>query len=47
MAAGQILGGWLGAHTAVRGGVRLIRPLFLTVVVILAVRLLWTWLASR
>jgi uncharacterized protein len=47
MAAGQILGGWLGAHTAVRGGVRLIRPLFLTVVVILAIRLLWTWLASR
>lgn len=41
MAAGQLLGGWLGAHTAVRGGVRLIRPIFLSAVVILAVKLLW------
>lgn len=40
MAAGQLLGGWLGAHTAVRGGVRLIRPIFLTVVVMLALKLL-------
>lgn len=45
MAAGQLLGGWLGAHTAVRGGVRLIRPLFLIMVVSLAAKLLWNALA--
>lgn len=41
MAAGQVAGGWLGAHAAVRGGVRLIRPLFLGVVILLAVKLTW------
>lgn len=32
MAAGQVIGGWLGAGLAIRNGVRLIRPLFLVVV---------------
>ncbi|MCW5557175.1 MAG: TSUP family transporter [Verrucomicrobiae bacterium] len=41
MAAGQLAGGWLGAHTAVRGGTRLIRPLFLTMVILLAAKLAW------
>jgi uncharacterized membrane protein YfcA len=39
MASGQILGGWLGARWAVRGGSRLIRPVFLTMVVLLALKL--------
>lgn len=41
MAAGQLAGGWLGAHTAVRGGARVIRPLFLGVVIALAAKLSW------
>ena len=41
MAAGQLLGGWLGAHSAVQGGAKRIRPLFLSVVVMLAIKLLW------
>lgn len=32
MAAGQVIGGWLGASLAINKGVRLIRPLFLTMV---------------
>jgi hypothetical protein len=41
MAAGQFVGGHLGASVAVRGGVKFIRPLFLSVVLLLAARLLW------
>jgi uncharacterized membrane protein YfcA len=41
MAAGQLIGGWLGAHTAVRGGVKVIRPVFLSAVLLLAAKLLW------
>jgi len=41
MAAGQVAGGWLGAHTAVRGGARVIRPLFLGMVMALAAKLAW------
>ena len=47
MAAGQLIGGWLGAHTAVRGGARLIRPLFLTVVIVLAIKLGWDAVVRR
>ena len=32
MAAGQIIGAKLGAHLAIKNGARLIRPVFLTVV---------------
>jgi uncharacterized membrane protein YfcA len=41
MACGQIIGGSLGARMAVRGGVRLIRPIFLTMVILLAGRTAW------
>lgn len=40
MAAGQIVGGWIGAHTGIRFGAKLIRPLIIVVSVILAGRLL-------
>jgi uncharacterized protein len=40
MAAGQFLGGWLGAHLVLRHGARLIRPLLVLVSLVLAVRLL-------
>jgi uncharacterized membrane protein YfcA len=41
MAAGQMLGGRLGAQVAVQGGVRIIRPIFLTMVLALAAKLAW------
>jgi hypothetical protein len=41
MAAGQIVGGYLGARTGIRFGARLIRPLIITVSVILALRLIF------
>lgn len=39
MAAGQLIGGQLGARMAVQGGHRVIRPVFLTMVVILTLKL--------
>jgi uncharacterized membrane protein YfcA len=42
MAAGQLIGGYLGARTGIRFGARLIRPLVVLVSVVLAVRLLIT-----
>jgi uncharacterized membrane protein YfcA len=45
MIAGQLLGAKLGSGLVIRRGARLVRPLFLTVVLILAARLLW--LAAR
>lgn len=41
MALGQIAGGYLGARTGIRFGVRLIRPLVVIVSIALAVRLLF------
>lgn len=46
MAAGAMLGGWLGSHTAMRFGARLIRPLLVAASVGLTARLLWGWFAS-
>jgi hypothetical protein len=41
MGVAQLLGASLGARMVVRRGTRLIRPIFLTVVLALSVRLLW------
>lgn len=41
MALGQIVGGYLGAHTGIRFGAKLIRPLIIAISVILALRLLF------
>jgi uncharacterized membrane protein YfcA len=41
MGAGQWLGARIGSHMVLRGGARFIRPIFLTMVVALAVKLLW------
>jgi len=46
MAAGAMLGGWIGSHTAMRFGARLIRPLLVTLSVGLTARLLWTYFAA-
>lgn len=45
MAAGAMLGGWLGSHTAMKFGARLIRPLLVTASIGLTIRLLWGWFA--
>lgn len=41
MAVGQMIGGRLGAAVAVRGGTRFIRPVFLSMVLLLSGKLLW------
>ncbi len=43
MAAGAMLGGWLGSHTAMRFGARLIRPLLVLLSLGLTARLLWDY----
>ncbi len=45
MAAGQFVGGYLGAHLAVRGGARLIRYVVLSVVFALVLKLGWDLIA--
>ncbi|MEO6247438.1 MAG: TSUP family transporter [Sphingomicrobium sp.] len=44
MAVGSMTGGWLGSHTAMKFGARLIRPLLVLLSVALTVRLLWSYL---
>ena len=46
MAAGAMLGGWLGSHTAMRFGARLIRPLLVTISLAMTARLLWGYFAG-
>ena len=46
MAAGAMLGGWIGSHTAMRFGARLIRPLLVILSLGLTVRLLWSYFAA-
>ena len=46
MAAGAMLGGWLGSHTAIRFGARLIRPLLVLISLALTGRLLWGYFAG-
>ena len=41
MAVGAVAGGWLGSHTAMRFGARLIRPLLVVISLGLTGRLLW------
>lgn len=41
MAAGQLIGGRLGAHLVMTRGARFIRPVFLTMVTLTLARLLW------
>lgn len=41
MAAGAMAGGWIGSHSALRFGARLIRPVLVAVSLCLTARLLW------
>lgn len=46
MAFGAMLGGWLGSHSALRFGARLIRPLLVAISLGLTARLLWSYFAG-
>ncbi len=46
MAAGAMAGGWVGSHTAMRFGARLIRPLLVALSLALTARLLWGYFAA-
>ena len=46
MAAGAMLGGWLGSHTAIRFGARLIRPLLVVISLGMTARLLWGYFTA-
>lgn len=41
MILGQMMGAWCGAHAVVRGGTRLIRPMIVTVCLVMLGRYLW------
>jgi uncharacterized membrane protein YfcA len=45
MAAGSMIGAWIGSHTAMRFGARVIRPLLVTISLALTARLLWSYVA--
>ena len=46
MALGAMTGGWLGSHSAIRFGARLIRPLLVVISLGLTTRLLWGYFAA-
>lgn len=46
MGSSLMVGAWLGAHSAIRFGSPLIRPLFMVVVMAMAARLLWQQFAG-
>ena len=46
MAGGAMLGGWIGSHTAMRFGARLIRPLLVLLSFGLTARLLWSYFSA-
>jgi uncharacterized membrane protein YfcA len=43
MAIGAMAGGWLGSHSALRFGARLIRPLLVLISLSLTAKLLWSY----
>ena len=46
MAAGAMAGGWLGSHSALKFGARLIRSLIVAISLALTAKLLWTYFAA-
>ena len=46
MAAGAMLGGWIGSHTAMRFGAQVIRPLLVILSLGLTARLVWNYFAA-
>ena len=46
MALGSMSGGWLGSHTAIKYGAKLIRPLLVVLSLALTVRVLWSYFSG-
>ena len=46
MGMGQLFGAQLGSRTVIKGGAKIIRPIFLTVVVAISAKLLWDYFAK-
>ncbi len=46
MAAGSMTGGWIGSHTAMKFGAKVIRPLLVTISLGLTTKLVWDYLAA-
>ena len=46
MALGSMTGGWLGSHTAMKFGAKLIRPLLVVLSLALTARVLWSYFAG-
>lgn len=46
MAAGATAGGWVGSHSALRFGARLIRPMLVTISLALTARLIWSYFSA-
>ena len=46
MALGSMSGGWLGSHTAMKYGAKLIRPLLVVLSLALTVRVLWSYFSG-
>jgi uncharacterized membrane protein YfcA len=46
MAGGAMLGGYLGSHTALKFGAKLIRPLLVAISLGMTARLLWGYFAG-
>jgi len=46
MAMGSMAGGWIGSHSALRFGARLIRPLLVVISLSLTAKLLWDYFAA-
>lgn len=46
MAIGAMAGGWIGSHSALRFGARIIRPLLVAISLALTARLLWGYFAA-
>jgi uncharacterized membrane protein YfcA len=46
MAAGAMMGGWIGSHSALKFGAKLIRPLLATISLALTGRLMWSYFSA-
>ncbi|MEO6361057.1 MAG: TSUP family transporter [Sphingomicrobium sp.] len=46
LAAGAMAGGWLGSHSALRFGAKLIRPMLVTLSLALTAKLLWSYFTA-
>ena len=46
MAAGSLIGGWIGSHTAIRFGAPLIRPMLVAISLALTAKATWDYFSA-